>query len=203
LLDDLENYVSDIKRRKNILSEGKTLFVKNNGCEITITRIFNATRDLVWKTWTEPERIKRWWGPKDFTSTVCNIDLRVGGVLLFCMRSPEGRDFWSTGIFREIVDHSLIVCTDSFADERGNIVPASHYGMNSDFPLEMLWTITFEDFKGNTKFTLMHSGLPIGEMADLTNQGWNESMDKFAETLKYSLPRNNQPNNKSSLSNRI
>ena len=185
------------------MSEEKNISVNKTGGEINITRFFDATRDLVWKTWTEPERIKRWWGPKNFISTFCNIDLHVGGVLLFCMRSPEGRDFWSTGIFREVVDHSLIVCTDSFADERGNIVPASYYGMNADFPLEMLWTITFEEFKGNTKFTLRHSGLPLGEMVNLTKQGWNESLDKFAETLKYSLPRNTQPNNKSSFSNRI
>ena len=173
------------------------IYSPQNRGEIIITRYFNATRDLVWKTWTESEHIKRWWGPKGFTSPFCNIDFRVGGVLLFCMRSPEGRDFWSTGIFREIVKPSFIVCTDSFADERGNIVPASYYGMNGDFPLEMLWTITFEEINGNTKFTLMHSGLPSGEMSEMTKQGWDQSLDKFAETLKYSVPRNNLPNTRS------
>ena len=185
------------------MTEENNIFINKTEGEITITRIFNARRDLVWKTWTEPEHVKRWWGPKNFKATFCNIDLRVGGVLLFCMRSLEGRDYWSTGIFREIIDRSLIVCTDSFSDERGNIVPASYYGMNGDIPLEMLWTLTFEDFKGNTKFTLRHSGLPPGEMADLTKQGWNESLDKFAETLEYSLPRNTQSNSKSSFSDRI
>jgi uncharacterized protein YndB with AHSA1/START domain len=184
------------------MSEENAISVNKNGGEITITRIFTATRKLVWKTWIDPEHIKRWWGPKNFTAPFCKIDFRVGGVLLFCMRSPEGRDYWSTGIFREIVEYSKIVCTDSFADERGNIVPASYYGMNGDFPLEMLWTVTFEDFNGNTKFTLWHSGLPPGEMSDLTKQSWNESLDKFSETLKYSLPRNVQSNNKSNFSNR-
>ena len=61
--------------------------------------------------------------------------------------------------------------------------------MSVDFPLEMLWTITFEEINGNTKLTLQHSGLPPGEMSELTKQGWNQSLDKFAETLKYSLPR--------------
>jgi uncharacterized protein YndB with AHSA1/START domain len=171
------------------MSADKNIYAAQTRGEILITRYFNATRDLMWKTWTEPERIKTWWGPKGYTSPVCKIDFRVGGVLLFCMRSPEGRDYWSTGLFREIVEPSRIVCTDSFADERGNIVPASHYGMSVDFPLEMLWTITFEEINGNTKLTLLHSGLPPGEMSELTKQGWNQSLDKFAETLKYSLPR--------------
>ena len=95
----------------------KNIYVAQTKGEITITRYFNATRDLMWKTWTEPERIKTWWGPKGYTSPICKIDFCVGGVLLFCMRSPDGRDYWSTGLFREIVEPSRIVCTDSFADE--------------------------------------------------------------------------------------
>jgi uncharacterized protein YndB with AHSA1/START domain len=105
------------------------------------------------------------------------------------MRSPEGRDFWSTGIFREIVSLERIVCTDCFADEKGNIVPASHYGMSMDFPLEMLWTITFQENNGETRFSLRYSGTPSGNINDMANKGWNQSLDKFADTLKYSLPR--------------
>jgi uncharacterized protein YndB with AHSA1/START domain len=163
--------------------------------EITITRFFDASRDLIWKVWTEPEHIKRWWGPKGFTAPLCKIDFRVGGVALYCMRSPEGKDYWSTGIFREILKPSRIVCTDSFADERGNVVPASYYGMSSDLPLEMLWTVTFEQYKGNTKFILRHSGLLTGSMSDLTYQGWSQSLDKFTDTLKYSLPRHSNSEN--------
>jgi uncharacterized protein YndB with AHSA1/START domain len=116
--------------------------------ELVITRLFDAPREQVWKAWTEPERVKRWWGPKGFTSPVSRIDLRVGGAYLSCMRSPEGRDFWSTGIFREIVPLERIVCTDSFADEKGNVVPATHYGMSPDFPLELQVTATFEEQEG-------------------------------------------------------
>jgi len=184
------------------MSDNKNIYIAKTNGEIAITRYFNASRELVWKVWNEPEHIKRWWGPKDYVAPYCDIDFRVGGVYLFCMRSPEGRDFWSTGIFREIVAPSRIVCTDCFADERGNIVPASYYGMRADFPMEMLWTITFEEFKGKTKLTLQHSGLPSGELSDLTGEGWNQSLDKFAETLKYSLP-GNQSNSKSNFSNRL
>ena len=82
--------------------------------ELFITRIFDALRERVWKAWTEPELMKRWWGPKGFTTPYCEIDLRVGGKFLYCMRSPEGKDYWNTGVCREIVRLERIVCTDSF-----------------------------------------------------------------------------------------
>jgi uncharacterized protein YndB with AHSA1/START domain len=152
--------------------------------EIVITREFDAPRELVWKAWTEPELLKRWWGPKNFTSPTCKIDFRVGGKYLYCMRSPEGQDFWSTGFYREIVPLERIVCTDSFADEKGNVVPATYYGMSADLPLECQVIVTFEEHDGKTKMTLTHVGIPAGTMSDLTEAGWNESFDKLAESLK-------------------
>ena len=151
---------------------------------LVITRVFDAPRDLVWKAWTEPQRFVRWWGPKGFTTPVCKIDLRVGGEYLNCMRSSEGQDYWSKGVFREIVAPERLVMTDSFADKKGNIVPASHYGMSGDWPLEMLITVTFEEGGGKTKLTLQHVGLPAGENRDMAGAGWRESFDKLAESLQ-------------------
>jgi uncharacterized protein YndB with AHSA1/START domain len=152
--------------------------------ELVITRIFDAPRELVWKAWTEPEHLMRWWGPKNFTSPTCKIDLRVGGKYLYCMRSPEGQEFWSTGIYREIVPPERLVVTDSFADKDGNVVPASDYGLGDDFPLELQVTVTFEEHQGKTKMTLRHAGIPAGQIREMTETGWNESFDKFAESLK-------------------
>ena len=152
--------------------------------ELIITRIFNAPRELVWKAWTDPRHLTRWWGPKDFTSPNCKIDLRIGGRYLFCMRSKEGQEIWSTGIYKEIVPLSRIVCTDSFADEKGNVVSAAHYGMSDDFPIEMEVTITLEEENGKIKMTLRHAGFPAGNMIEMTNTGWNESFDKLANSLK-------------------
>ncbi|MDD5144486.1 SRPBCC domain-containing protein [Methanoregula sp.] len=148
--------------------------------EILITRFFDAPREFVWRAWTEPELVRMWWGPKDYTCPSCTIDLRIGGSYLYCMRSPEGRDIWSTGVFREIVLSERLVCTDNFADEKGNVVPATSNGMSPDIPLEMIVTVTFEDQSGRTRLTLRHAGLPAGEMNDLTRAGWNESLDKLA-----------------------
>ena len=154
--------------------------------DLVIVRSFDAPRALVWQAWTEPERCMRWWGPKGFTTPFCTIDLRVGGTYLNCMRSPEGQDYWSTGVYREIVPLERIVCTDSFADADGRVVPATHYGMSADFPLEMLVTVTFEEETGKTRFTLRHAGLPPGEDLDNCRTGWNESFDKLAELLAKS-----------------
>lgn len=155
--------------------------------DLIISRVFDAPRGQVWKAWTEPGQIAKWWGPKNFTAPHITLDLRVGGKNLFCMRGagPDGvvRDYWSTGVYREIVPLKKLVTTDSFADEKGNVVPASHYGMGGDWPLELLVTVTFEEEKAGTRMTLRHAGIPAGEMRDLTAAGWNESFDKLAEAL--------------------
>ncbi len=153
--------------------------------EITITRFFDARRELVWKAWTEPWRYMRWQGPKGFTVPVSKIDLRVGGKTLMCMRSPDGKDFWSTGEYREIVEPSRLVITDSFSDDKGNVVPASHYGFVGYFPMELLITVTLEDLGNRTMLVLRHSGLDsVGaEMVEGMEQGWNESFDKLEAFL--------------------
>lgn len=152
---------------------------------IMITRVFDAPRDRVWEAWTEPERMKRWWGPKDFSCPVSRIDLQVGGKHLACMRGPDGKDYWSTGVYREIVPNERLVYIDNFADEKGDVVPASYYGMPGNLPIEMLVTVTFEDLKGKTRMVLRHEGLPSGKMSRDARIGWMQSFDKLAESLKF------------------
>jgi uncharacterized protein YndB with AHSA1/START domain len=151
---------------------------------VVITRVFNASRELAWKAWTECGHLMRWWGPKGFTTPFCRIDLREGGAYHNCMRSSDGKDYWSTGVYREIVPTERIVCTDSFADEKGNVVPATAYGMSADYPLEMRVTVTFEEMEGKTKLTLQHALGPVpASEADLCKQGWSESLDKLSLEL--------------------
>ncbi len=74
---------------------------------ITIERIFNAPVEKVWKAWTTPEMVKKWWGPKDFTAPSIKIDFREGGKYVYDMRGPKGsefdRDMYSAGVYKEIV----------------------------------------------------------------------------------------------------
>ncbi len=149
-----------------------------------ITHIFDSPLNEMWKAWTKPESVMKWWGPKNFTAPVVKIDLKEGGSYLYSMRSPEGEDFWSTGIYKEIVPMERIVSTDSFADSDGKVVSASHYGMSGDWPLELTVTVTFEEDDGKTKLTLQHQGFPNRENRDLAEAGWNESLNKLDKYLK-------------------
>lgn len=154
--------------------------------DLVITRVFDAPRELVWKVWTDPEHIRRWWGPKIFAAPFITNDFRVGGKYLYSMQSAqyaECKVLWSTGTYREIVPLERIVCTDSFADEKGNIVSASQHGLLVDFPRELMMTVTFEDLGGKTRLTLRHAGMPA-EMSEMAGQGWNESLDKLAGVLE-------------------
>jgi uncharacterized protein YndB with AHSA1/START domain len=150
---------------------------------LVITRVFDAPREQVFKAWTESERMKRWWGPKGFTLPTCDIDLRPGGVYHYCMRSPEGKDYWGRGVYREIVKPERIVCTDTFTDEKGNTVSPKQYGMSPDWPEEAIITVTFAEQGGKTRFTLHHAPLKPGKERDMCEQGWSESLDRLEDYL--------------------
>jgi uncharacterized protein YndB with AHSA1/START domain len=154
------------------------------GHKLTIIRDFEAPREQVWKAWTEPNQIKKWWGPKYFRTPVSEMDLRTGGRYFNCMRSPEGRDYCSTGVYREIIPPKRLVMSDSFADEQGRVVSATHYGMSEDFPLELTIRLTLEERDGGTRLTLEHLGFPHDEDCEGARAGWNESFDKLENLLR-------------------
>jgi uncharacterized protein YndB with AHSA1/START domain len=148
-----------------------------------ITRVFDAPVRVVWQAWTNIEHFKKWWGPKGFTCPFASIDLRVGGKIHACMRSADGQEIWSLGTFQEIIVNKKIVYTDSFADADGNVVPASRYGLPDNFPQGTI-SISFEEQNGKTTMILRHENLPLGEMTEMTQAGWNESFDKLTESVK-------------------
>lgn len=154
---------------------------------LVITRVFDAPRARVWDVWTDPEHVKKWWGPKDFTAPHAESDLREGGRYLYAMRGPAGsefdKDMWSGGTYKEVVPMEKIVATDHFTDEKGNPISPKDLGMPGEWPEEMIVTVTFEDTEdGKTKVTIVHEGHPA-EMADMAEAGWNQSLDKFATAL--------------------
>lgn len=169
------------KRRKIMTAAANA---KTGDREIVITRKFDEPRDLVWRAWTEPEHFAKWWGPKDFTSPNPEMDFREGGKYLWCMLGSDGKEFYSTGVFREIVPFEKIVLTDSFSDAEGNVISASEHGLPGDWPKELLITVTFDAGEGGTEMTVRQVGVPAGEMSKMTTVGWNQSFDKLAESLK-------------------
>jgi uncharacterized protein YndB with AHSA1/START domain len=151
--------------------------------DIVIQRVFDLPVSVVWQAWTDPEYFKKWWGPNGFTSPSTKMEARVGGKYLNCMRSPEGKDYWSTGTVKEFTPEKKLVITDSFSDEKGNIKNASEYGMPGEWPDELLITVTMEEADGATKLRLHHEGIPP-EMHDECIQGWNESLDKLEKNIQ-------------------
>jgi len=155
--------------------------------ELTIVRTFDAPRHLVWNAWTQPELVMQWWGPGPFTSPVCKIDLRVGGKYLYCMRGPDGKDYWNGGTYREIVPEEKLVYVDAFSDENGNWLDPVTYGFDPNFPKENFVTVTFEEIGDQTKVTILYvadSELVLDAMRKAQMpEGWESSLEKLARAL--------------------
>jgi uncharacterized protein YndB with AHSA1/START domain len=151
--------------------------------EIVISRVFDLPTSKVWRALTESQEFRKWWGPQGFTCPVSKIEARVGGKYLNCMRGPDGKEYWSIGVVKEFVPEKKLVVTDNFSDEKGNIKPASEYGMPGDWPKELLITFELEEAYGGTKLRLQHQGIP-DEMHDECIKGWNESLDKLEKNIR-------------------
>jgi uncharacterized protein YndB with AHSA1/START domain len=139
---------------------------------LVIERIFDAPRDLVFRAWTEPERMVRWFGPRGFTSTIVKADFRPGGAYRFHLRSPDGADHWLQGVNREIVEPERLVSTYAWADAEGKATRP-----------ETLLTLTFEEHGDKTKLTLHQAVFESVTARDLHNGGWSSSLDRLAEYL--------------------
>lgn len=155
-----------------------------NGIQV-ITRVFDAPRALVWKAWTDPKYVMRWWGPKGFTSPVCRIDLRVGGRLVYCMRSPDGQEFYNGAEFLEIVPFEKIVWRWYFADADGNRVNPAHYGFPAEDREGNIDEILFEEIGSNqTRLTLMRNDpTATAEEQKGAAEGFGQILDKMAAVV--------------------
>jgi uncharacterized protein YndB with AHSA1/START domain len=152
---------------------------------IVIERTFDAPVDLIWQLWTQPEHFKNWYGPQGLTVPVAEMDVRVGGKHLFCMerQTPNGSmKMWYTGKYIEVIPNKRLVYTDSMADEHGNVVSPSAYGMKDDeYPTTTEVTVLFEVLDGRTKMTMTHSGVPSKEQG--ASAGWEQAFAKMADYL--------------------
>jgi uncharacterized protein YndB with AHSA1/START domain len=162
---------------------------------LTFERLIKAPRERVWQAWTDPEEVKKWWGPKYFTAPVVEIDLREGGRYKYCMRGAvtpggEEQDFWSAGEFQEIVPHERIVVSDWFSNENGDKVPATEHGLSADFPTEMQMTVTFNDEgDGLTRVKVIYSLPDSPEVREAMlksgmEEGWNTTLEKLATSVE-------------------
>jgi uncharacterized protein YndB with AHSA1/START domain len=142
--------------------------------ELVITRVFDAPPGLVFKAWTEPERLVRWWGPQGFTTPSCKMNVRPGGAFRLQMRAPDGTDHWLQGVYREIVEPERLVITWAWLDAEGK---PGH---------ETLVTVSFAEHGGKTKLTLHQAVFESVTARDAHQDGWTSCLGRLAEYLARS-----------------
>lgn len=130
--------------------------VTNSSEEFTLVRAFDAPCELVWKAWTDAERLAKWWGPKGFTWTHSKMDLRMGGVFHYGLRAPDGLEMWGKFVFHEIVKPERLSFVVSFSDKKGG---TTRHPLSAQWPLEVLNTTIFTEHRGQT--TVSISGIPV------------------------------------------
>jgi uncharacterized protein YndB with AHSA1/START domain len=145
--------------------------------EVNITRIISAPRDAVYKAWTNAGQLSRWWGPKDFTNPVCEIDVRESGKIHIDMRDPDGKMHPMDGTFHDIIDPSVLVFTTSaFKDADGK------------HQLETVNTITFNEENHatslNVRAVVIRANGEAKAAIEGMEEGWSQSLDRLEQMFR-------------------
>ncbi len=150
--------------------------------QIEVTRIFNAPLEMVWKVWTDPELVKRWWGPKHFSSPVARLDFREGGKSIVSMKAPKemgGQEFYSVWVYTKIIPLQTIEFIQSLSDKDGNKTDPTKVGMPADFPIDIRTVVTFKKVaEGKTEMTVTEYA-EFGTISNFAQMGLEQSMDKM------------------------
>ena len=140
-----------------------------------ITRTFDAPREAVFATWTDPAQFSRWLGPGDITAEVVALDPRVGGSYRIVMHGiPDGGHHAVRGTYREFVPPERLVFTWAW-EEDAETQRAGH---------ETLVTMTLRTIGSRTELTLRHERFDRAESRDSHGKGWNGCFEKLAQYLK-------------------
>ncbi len=138
---------------------------------LNLTRTYSAPRDDVFRAWTEPEALKRWFAPSDeFSTPIAEVDLRVGGAYRIGMKPPDQEDmFIVVGTYREVQPPERLVFTWSWEE-----------GMDVG---ETLVTVEFRDLGGSTEVVLTHELFPNEQARDKHNEGWSGCLERLEKIL--------------------
>jgi uncharacterized protein YndB with AHSA1/START domain len=145
--------------------------------EVVLTRVFNAPRQLVFDAFSQPELLKRWFGPRGFSLITCEVDLKVGGGFRFVLRGPDGRDMGMRGVYRELAPPDRSVHMESFDDFPGSSQVTTTF-VEKDGKTTMTATVLCESKQ--IRDAVIQSGMEHGAA---------ESYDKLAELLEENATR--------------
>jgi uncharacterized protein YndB with AHSA1/START domain len=141
---------------------------KPQGRELVLTRVFDAPRELVFKVWTDPEHIARWWGPYGFKTTIQEMEVRPGGRWRYSMRGPDGNDYPFDGAYLEIVEPERLVFDGAIHGD----------------PAQGVWTeVTFAEQSGKTKVTVRQVYSFESDATRGAPIGWNQQLDRLVSYL--------------------
>jgi len=143
--------------------------------ELTITRLFNAPRDLIFRMWSEPEHMNRWFHPKDFAVPEATMDFRPGGAWSSRILRADGTSYRMAGSYLEIVTNERIVFTHAWIGDDGK---PGH---------ETVITVTFEDAGKGTSFTFHQAAFETEVKRDSHIEGWDEVLDSLTGYLSQQL----------------
>ena len=157
-VEQLDNVIHVFKAdeglEQNLTKLNKYITTMTQEKSFTITRELDAPRELVYKVWTDPEHLAKWWGPAGFTFVTSKLDLRPGGMFHYCMRSPDGQEMWGKFVYRDIVAPERIEMIVSFSDKDANNV---RHPWAPTWPLEQLSVLTLKENGNKTTLTLTGS----------------------------------------------
>ncbi len=146
---------------------------------LQIKRRFTAPREEVFRAWTDPEALKRWFAPSDdFSTPVAEVDLRVGGRYRIQMRAPDGEPHTVGGVYREISPPGKLVFTWAWEEE------TSCGGAPMDVSGDTLVTVEFHDRGGATEMVLTHERFADKPTRDKHNEGWTGCLDRLAKVVQ-------------------
>lgn len=154
--------------------------------DLVLERTVDVPRELVWRAWTEPEHLKKWFTPVPWTTTECEIDLRPGGMFRTVMRSPEGEEYPGTSCYLEVVENEKLVWTTGL--EPGyRPVPQAPAARDED--LVFTAVILLEPHgTGGTKYTAiaMHRNEDDREKHEQLgfHEGWGQALDQLVALAK-------------------
>lgn len=151
---------------------------------VVVNRILNAPVATVWKLWTDPELVTKWWGPQDYTSPSAKIDLREGGSYIFSMRAPQyqgGAESFTSGVYKKIVPLERLEFTQNITDGDGTPLPADQ--LPEDFSQNVHTVVEFNDVNGLTELTITEHGWTRSLMSVFAYAGMHQSLDKFTADL--------------------
>jgi uncharacterized protein YndB with AHSA1/START domain len=155
--------------------------------DLVLERVIDVPRELVWKAWTKPEHLKKWFTPAPWTTTEAEIDLRPGGIFRTVMRSPEGEEFNNPGCYLEVTENERLVFTNAM---QPGFRPAGPPPEGTAECNHLLFTavVTLEDHAGGTKYTAlaMHSEPGARDAHDAMGfqEGWGKALDQLVEVAK-------------------